>query len=270
MEERALEECASFFRKNKAYAHMFAEMRRKYRKYGKLTGKICLGRLTEKEREALGAVFGKSILADDFQFSVKELQEALDETKYRGVGAAELVEKYFRERIVSNSQRKDEERTLKELFWKALLDEAEDRFGQGAGGTRWLTAAWEQRRYGYQLMMREREKSEDAVKEMLIEVCLAVEYLQKVRENAGVRLAVLGAEITKNPHCFDRQNAAGRLLINALSFIFKTKEPQAQEDVLALYYMSGIRPDDISSFTTCYGIHFYEGSEEFKGHGGRV
>ncbi len=77
---------------------------------------------------------------------------------------------------------------------------------------------------------------------------------------------MLGAEITKNPHSFDRQNVAGRLLISALSFTYKTEEPKAQEDVLALYYAAGIMTDDISSYTTCYGIHFYEGDREHEAY----
>jgi len=35
---------------------------------------------------------------------------------------------------------------------------------------------------------------------------------------------------------------------------------------LALYYMSGIYPDDISSYTTCYGIYFYESDREHESY----
>ena len=56
------------------------------------------------------------------------------------------------------------------------------------------------------------------------------------------------------------------MLISALSFTYKTEEPKAQEDVLALYYAAGIMPDDISSYTTCYGIHFYEGDREHEAY----
>ena len=148
------------------------------------------------------------------------------------------------------------------------MDEAESRFGEDSGGTRWLREVREQRKYGYHLIIREREKSSDGIKEVLLEVCGALTYLsQEDRNGAGyVRLAVLGAEVTKNPHCFDRQNAAGRLLISALSYLYREEEPVAQEDVLALYYKARIAPDDISSYTTCYGIHFYEGDREHEAY----
>lgn len=261
-----LEECASFFRKNKAYARMFAEMKKKFKKYGKITGKIHISKLSEAECAALGAVFGKILPPENFQFPVSELQKALDETKYCGVKVEQLVETYFQERMVSNSQKKEEEKKSKELFWEELFDMLQNRFGTDAEGLLWLRAAREQKKYGCQLIMKEREKSEDAIKEGLWHICQAVEYLLKEKEKNHVRLAVLGAKITKNPHYFDRQNIEGRLLIGALSFLYDTGEPQAQEDVLSLYYMAGIKSDDISSYTACYGIHFYEEEGEHQAY----
>lgn len=266
MEENILEECAYYFRKNKAYIRMFIEMKKKYIKYGKLSGKICLGNLSETECKALGAVFGKSLLPGDFTFSISELQAALNETKYCDIEVEKLVEKYFEERILSNSQKREEKAESNKLFWEIFLNEVRDRLGAGAKGGIWLRAAWEQRRYGYQLIVKEREKSEIIIKDMLMEVCRALEYLSNGNGKENVRLAVLGAKITKNPHYFDRQNAAGRLLINALSFIYNIEEPKGQEEVLTLYYLSGIYPDDISSYTTCYGIHFYEGDREHEAY----
>ena len=268
MEEKNLEECALYFRNHKAYIRMFMEMKKKYIKYGKLSGKIFLNHLSEAECIALGKIFGRSLLPGDFEFSIAQLQAALDETKYCGVEVAALVEKYFNEKILSNSQRREEKTELNKRFWEEVLHEAGSWFGKDAGGTLWLNEVREQRKYGYQLIMREREKSRDGIKEVLMEVCSALTYLSQGEGNGKeyVRLAVLGAEITKNPHFFDRQNAAGRLLISALSFTYKTEEPKAQEDVLALYYAAGIMPDDISSYTTCYGIHFYEGDREHEAY----
>lgn len=268
MEEKKLEECALYFKKNKAYTRMFMEMKKKFIKYGKLSGKIFLENLSEAESSALGAVFGRSLLSGDFAFYISQLQTALNETKYCGVEAEALVEKYFNEKILSNGQKREKKTELNKRFWETLLYEAGSRFGKDAGGTLWLNEVREQRKYGYQLIIREREKSSDDIKEVLMEVCCALAYLSQRDRNGkkNVRLAVLGAEITKNPHYFDRQNAAGRLLISALCFTYKTEEPKAQEDVLALYYMAGIMPDDISSYTTCYGIHFYEDDKEHEAY----
>lgn len=268
MEEKNLEECALYFRNKKAYIRMFMEMKKKYIKYGKLSGKIFLHHLSEEECTALGSVFGRSLPPGDFVFSIAQLQAALDETKYCGIEVAALVEKYFDEKILSNSQRREEKTELNKRFWEEVLYEAGSRFGKDDRGTLWLNGVREERKYGYQLIMRERERSSDDIRKVLMEICSALAYLSQGDGNGreSVRLAVLGAEITKNPHYFDRQNAAGRLLISALSFTYKMEEPKAQENVLALYYAAGIMPDDISSHTTCYGIHFYEGDSEHEAY----
>ncbi len=62
--------------------------KKKYIKYGKLSGKIFLNHLSEAECIALGKVFGRSLLPGDFVFSIAQLQAALEETKYCGVEAA--------------------------------------------------------------------------------------------------------------------------------------------------------------------------------------
>lgn len=95
VEEKNLEECALYFRKNEGYIRMFLELREKYRKYGKLSGKICLKNLSETECRALGAVFGKGLLPGDFVFSVSELRAALNETKYPDIEVEKLVNTYF-------------------------------------------------------------------------------------------------------------------------------------------------------------------------------
>ena len=120
MEEKKLEECVLYFRNNKAYIRMFMEMKKKYIKYGKLSGKICLNHLSEAECIALGKVFGRSLLPGDFVFSIAELQAALEETKYCGIEVAALVEKYFNEKILSNSQRREEKTELNKRFWEEV------------------------------------------------------------------------------------------------------------------------------------------------------
>ena len=72
-----------------------------------------------------------------------------------------------------------------------------------------------------------------------------------------IRLAVLSAEVTSNPHYFDRGSTAGNLLIHVLRYINDAPEPQNAEEILELYYLSGIKPDDISSQTVVYGISLY-------------
>ncbi len=264
MDRSALEECVSFFRKNRGYARLFEEMRKKYKKYGKLAGKVSLEGASEEECLAIGGILGRNLPSGDLKVSLPEFEAALNETKYRGVSVTELLFVYFGGDILTNSQRRKADREERESFKEGLLGSVGKEFGEASGAFRWLSAAMEQKRYGWQLIGKEREGASEEIRETVLNVCRAAEALPFHREGDGIRLAVLAAEVTKNPHYFDRGQAAGRLLLACLSFLDGTAEPKSQEEVLALYYRSGIRPDDISSFTTCYGIHFYteEGEHE--------
>ncbi len=265
-ENRTLEECVSFFKKNAAYDRLFKEMGRKYRKYGKLTGKLSLEGLSGEEALALGRVLGETVPPGDQKIPVSRLQAALGETRYRGVELKELLFAYFGGTLVTDSQRREKDRKEKEQFWAKLADSAETEFGQTAEAVRWVKAAAEQKKYGWQLIRKEWEKSPKQIRETVLFVCRALELLPEKKEQGGIRLAMLGAEITKNPHYFDRQQTAGRLLLLALGFLLEVEEPKTQEEVLTLYYQAGIRPDDISSFTVCFGIHLYTENGEHEAY----
>lgn len=91
---------------------------------------------------------------------------------------------------------------------------------------------------------------------------------QDQKAGQGIRLAVLGARVTKNPHEFDRDTLGGKLLIQALSCVHEGMACKSAEDILMLYYASGIKPDDISSFATAYGIHLYTEEGEHPAYRG--
>jgi len=116
--------------------------------------------------------------------------------------------------------------------------------------------------------MGEYEKSEEKIYDFVKHTLNALKYLNSC-ETKEVRLAVLGAEITANPHYFDRNTVSGRLLIWALSYIKGKTECRNAEEILELYYLSGIKPDDISSTVALYGISMlsekgpHPGYEEF-------
>ena len=94
-----------------------------------------------------------------------------------------------------------------------------------------------------------------------------------------IRLVFLALKCTCNPHGFDRGSLAGRLLIRTLQDKINQRDgsvienegviqritdslpdfENTAEGILDLYISSGIRPDDISSYTVLYGIRLFSG-----------
>lgn len=264
--ENLLEECTSYFKKNKAYERLFLEIKKKYKKYGKATGKIKLLDLSAKEEEALRSILGRQVEKAEFIMTVSEFQRALDDTKFKGITITDLLRSYYKENLITNKEANKKRKEDMDFFWEDILKTIEHRFSKESKSYLWLRQVKPQRKYGYQLITKEYKKDEEQIKKTVVEVCEAVEYLQNMDCDSYVRLAVLGANITKNPHTFDRQNLAGKILLQVLFFVCEIDYSNNSEDILQIYYLSGIRPDDISSFTACYGIHFYTKKEEQKAY----
>jgi len=251
-----LESCIKYFKDNKAYKRIFFEMRRKWRIYGRASGFIILDNANDAEREALRLFLGRSLDNEAIKFRMSEFEKALQETKFREIGLQELLEGYFHERLITNKEENQEKEEAKQQFFEIMIKELAQEESRYKDTIKWLEQAASQKKYGYGLIISEYEKQEDSIKAIIIHVCRAIAYIRSMDENK-IRLAVLGAEITFNPHFFDKDSIAGKLLIYALSFINDCEYPSNAESILELYYISNIKPDDISSYTTAYGVSLY-------------
>lgn len=252
-------ECIAYFSARDGYRRAFTAVRQKWQQYGRAAGVIKLEQPTKEERETLEGFFARELNGAYLRFTVKEFAEALKQSRFGWISLEELLCAYFGEPLESNQKRRERESGRKQTFFCALLEQASTEFGPESDAVRWLSAVLEYKKYGYQLILksysRQTESSGQAQARMLVhEVCGALRLL---KQEPQIRLAVLADRLTHNPHAFDRNTAAGKLLIQALSFLQDGMEYQTAEELLQLYYAAGIRPDDISSFTTVYGIHFY-------------
>lgn len=252
-------ECVEYFKRNKGYQRVFGLMREKWKKYGKIAGRIVLEEPSLEERERLERFFSREFSGNPIRFSMLEFDEALQQTRFCGVSLEFLLSAYFVEELMTNKEEKRQKQEKKKKFFRALIDWAVDTYGQESSSVAWFRKVVDDKRYGYHLINKEYERDSNAIYHKLQQVCHAIQFLEK---NRGVRLAILGAEITKNPHEYDRNTVSGKILIQALSFFNHDMPCKTAEEILMLYYVSGMKPDDISSFTVAYGVHLYtEGGE---------
>lgn len=246
--------CADFFRKRHGYQRAFGVMYKKWKQYGRTAGVIKIENPSQEEQETLEMFFGKEFSKEIIRFTMAEFEGALKETRFGTVTMGELLAEYFKEELITNKEQKNRENQRKEQFFQELCETAANTFGKESGSYLWLSCIANQKKFGYYLILKEYMKEPENGKWQVESVCRALESLKNRQE---IRLAVLGAEVTGNPHEYDRNTVVGKLLIQALSCIHGNMKCKSAEDILMLYYAAGIKPDDISSFTTVYGIHFY-------------
>ncbi|MDD4088798.1 MAG: TIGR02679 domain-containing protein [Tissierellia bacterium] len=257
--------CVEYFKNNRGFDRAFKLMLQKWRKYGRAAGSIVILKPSEEEREAFRGFFGGIFMNEEIKFKMQDFERTLGEIKFSDISLKELLEEYFSCKLQTNKKMKEIKYTKKREFLNRLYNEAENT---DCSGALWMNALITEKKYGYNLLIGEYEKSEEKAYNFVKNTLNALKYLNSC-ETKEIRLAVLGAEITANPHYFDRNTVSGRLLIWALSYIKGRTECRNAEEILELYYLSGIKPDDISSTVALYGISMlsengpHPGYEEF-------
>lgn len=245
--------CGQYFRKQKELERCFSLMRKKWESYGRTAGRIELKNCTAKERQALASFFGQAFSEQEVSFSLKAFEEALQETRFAPITLEELLSEYYGESMCSNQQRRQEKQRRKKNFYekgRACFRENE----KNSWALHWIDRMEESREYGYALLNRELEREEENALALLISTGKGLTQLEELQGEA-IHLAVLAAQVTGNPHYFDRGQTAGVLLIHALCAVTDCTWPATARELAELFWKNGIRMDDISSTVTIYGLH---------------
>jgi uncharacterized protein (TIGR02679 family) len=116
---------------------------------------------------------------------------------------------------------------------------------------RWLAALAEHRGGGYTLVRKEMAKR--GVATALCSACKGVDWLE-THAGQTIRLAVLSARATSNPHALDGNTTAGKLLLHLLAYRANRDFPKNAEQRDELYYQGGILCDSIASSVTQVGL----------------
>ncbi len=281
------EECGLYFRNQPEYGRIFKEMRKKWESLGRTAGRVTLAGGTEGEKKALERFLGRAMEQGQIAFSLSEFEKALGETRYGDVSLKELLEEYFGEPMVGNQERRQQKKTRETEFWDGLewetgAAEGERQLGEErqpeeevSGAEKeaekdvraeiigWIHEMREQKSQGYMVVMKEYQKSEESAKERIREIVRCLETCRSLsgREGAdgyrwkGVRLAVLAAQATGNPHALDRQAVTGNLLSYVLCRRDGSAFPENARQWKELYEKNGIWVDELSSTVAAFGIH---------------
>lgn len=248
-------ECAEYFKSQQAYHRCFEEFRKKWRSYGKVAGRITLKQTSEDERRAVGGIVGKVFYEETIQFSFLEFEQGLQKTRFAPVDMKAVLEEYFRERLITTQGRQREEQERRKKFLDRICGYLEENAGREAVTFLWMREMISGKKYGYQLLMREYAKDEKQAELLARNVGNASLKLEELTDSGDeCPLAVLAAEITENPHYFDRGTTAGQLFVHAICYCKKMELPQNAHQWRNLLMQAFIVPDNISSMVHAYGL----------------
>lgn len=248
-------ECAQYLKSQRAYSRCMAELRKKWKSYGKVAGRITLKDTTEEERRALGGIVGKNFYEKEIRFSFADFEQGLQRTRFAPVDMKAVLEAYFGETLSTNQGQRQEEQRKKQEFLENLRAGFQKDNDEESLAFRWFLAMEEEKKYGYQLLIREYGKDEQQTRELAENVGNALVRLCSIKEEeTEIPLAVFAADISGNPHYFDRGSTAGQLLLHGICFEENTPLPQSAHQWREILMGSGIVPDNISSMVHAYGL----------------
>mgnify|MGYP001752006891 FL=1 len=248
-------ECANYFKSQRAYHRCFEEFRKKWKSYGKAAGRITLKQTSEEERRAVGGIIGKVFYEGTIRFSFLEFEQGLQKTRFAPVDMKAVLEEYFGEPLITTQGRQREEQERRKKFLDRSCGYFEENAGREAAALAWLRKMISEKKYGYQLLMREYAKDEKQAELLVRNVGNAVMKLKELTDKEDeYPLAVLAAEITDNPHYFDRSTTAGLLFVHAICCCENMELPEDAHQWRKMLTQVSIVPDNISSMVHGYGL----------------
>lgn len=248
-------ECAAYFKQQKAYDRCFLELKKKWKSYGRAAGRITLSQTSEEERRAIGGILGKVFYEETIRFSFSDFERGLQSTRFAPVSIKDVLEAYFGESLLTNQGRQQAEQEQKQQFFKGLCSCLAESDGTETWGFFWLRHMISEKKYGYQLLMREYGKDEKQAETLALHVGRALsETGKRVKEEEECPLAVLAAEISGNPHYFDRNTAAGQLLVHGICCCGQMEMPEHAHQWRELLMRVFIIPDNVSSMVHACGL----------------
>ncbi|MCM1233765.1 MAG: TIGR02679 family protein [Ruminococcus flavefaciens] len=247
--------CAAYFQSCPGYQRILAEILKKYRSFGRPAGTVRLDDATQEECDAARGVFGRPFYPP-LRFQTVQFEAAIQDSPYRGASLKEVLECYFGAEIRTRHELSQTQESHFSAMLSWVLERAESETCR-----RWLHTLEHKRGCGYALLRREAAKDPDGTQLSLLQVCRGLDRLEGHTQGA-IRLAVLSAQATSNPHALDSGTLCGKLFLHLLSFRSDSDVPENAEQRDILYYENGILCDSISSLVTQVGLILDTEAEE--------
>ncbi len=86
--------CANYLLQQNVKRYM-NEVKKRWRSYGRMTGRITLQNVSEEEKNDITKITGVRFHGDSITLSVKEFEDALQHSKFASIDLKEVLDCYF-------------------------------------------------------------------------------------------------------------------------------------------------------------------------------
>lgn len=240
------------FREELGFLKLFKLFKEKYRSLGRIGGSVSTKPFTPEELASIAGFLGVSpeTLVRKGTISLGDFERELAHTGFEDLSLLELMEESLQESIKTKKEELEIERREEMHFIDSLMS----LFPEGSTWFEWIGTKPSETRWIWTLFRQDQE----GLREKLVTVATAFFKLPKKGEYE--RLPFFAQRMTGNPHYFDRDEVAGKLLVNRLFFeqmqggneqATMPKSVEELNDLLAEY---GLMRDDLWNFVTVQGL----------------
>ncbi|AKN30067.1 hypothetical protein Ccar_04190 [Clostridium carboxidivorans P7] len=257
-------EAVKFFQDRKEYERILTAIFEKYKSIGKLSGTFQLKELNDDERRILAPIHHKYFAAKEAKVSVKKFLDHFCSGRFEGLDFTKVLAIYFKDNLTTYREEKEGKKIKKEEFFKELIN-----INKGTKSELWLQEALENKGFGYNILIKNYEaySKDNKLEDFKLLLSAVLNGINSLTFSASAleSLPIFSSRITKDPHYFDMNTTAGKILIHGICYILKTEFPKDAEETAEILYSAGLLKDEISSYVATFGLKAYkeEGELEF-------
>ncbi len=224
----------------------------KYIELGRVGGQVSLPSSTSTERRNIASFLGRpTYLEIDIKVSLSSMDIALKQSRF-ACELADLLNAFFPDRpMITRPQQHAAHKARRADFHSALKSIAHE-LPAHSQGRHWLLQGqhgleWLYKRYKNELLSIQEQH-------LILIRTLALTLNQLPPTSSPERLAVFAQKMSGDPHFFDSDRTAGRLLRYAMADLASASATLEIKDSVALYTSFGLLIDTISSSVAVYNL----------------
>lgn len=231
-----------YFRKGE-FKRLMTLCRHKYISLSHIGGSVILKNASDEERKAVGGLLGRVYEGSDIKTTLKEIDKALLNSRFH-IGLDELLRLYFKDELITRSDKLTTEKNEKEKFFNDICCEYTD--GIAADWLRYMLTK-------KNVFAKRYNEDRELLRRDIAIVCRALGKLGKPQ-----LLPVFAAEVSGDPHMLDDGTSCGQLFNYAIMYLTGTEQINGASGRGELLEKAGLYSDMVSSFVYCKNIRLYD------------
>lgn len=227
--------------KDESFNNLLIALKNKYVSYGKCSGTIEITPQSEQESAKLSGFLSKNMKqGKKYKVNIKEVQKALDESKFEGTRVEDLVF-YFFPNIKTKKEKQNEQNNLVD---KTFLEYK--KIYQNSNITK--------------LFNDEETQAIKKIKnlivhdnELLKNILHSLNLLPCFKKQAKV-LSIFAMETVNNPHFYDFDTKQSNTFLQFIALLLEREEVKNRKEKITLLEEVGILIDEVSNFVITYNL----------------